>query len=244
MKLPRKIDPDRIKDSILEVRFNSNLPYEIYLGQIYNSLDETYTYTNRPPIGQKNIQLPTDSSRELKLTFGAPVSLFFNDKIKFEIQQGSVIFNCVDKYITWEIYFPEVLKVLNQIFSSKCITSFNRVGVRYISEYPDTDIKSITKFDFSFGMPDILSDNYSFRSEYVKDNCRVILNLSSKIPSLNTDVVRKTISIIDIDVIKDNLEILDLESIVEIIDSCHNLEKVTFFKLLKEDFLLSLNPKY
>lgn len=244
MKLPRKIDPDRIKDSIVEVKFTSQLPYEIYLGQIYQSLDESYKYTNRPALGQKNIQLPVDVPRELKLTFGAPLSLFFNDKIKFEIQNGSIIFNCIDKYITWELYFPEITNVLNQIYTSKCISSFNRVGLRYISEYPETDIKSITKFTFSFGMPEVSSDNYSFRSEYKKDNFRVILNLTSKIPALNADSTKRTISSIDIDVISETFEIIELASLFDLMDKLHNLEKVTFFNLLQEDFLMSLNPQY
>lgn len=244
MRLPKKIDPDRIKDSIVEVKFTSQLPYEIYLGQIYQSLDETFKYTNRPALGPKNIQLPVDVPRELKLTFGAPISLFSNDKIKFEIQNGSIIFNCIDKYITWDLYFPEIMNVLNQIYTSNCIVSFSRIGLRYISEYPDTDIKSITKFGFSFGMPEISSDNYSFRSEYKKDNFRVILNLSSKIPALNTDFQKKTISSIDIDVISDNLELVDLDTLYSLIDKVHNIEKITFFNLLQEDFLKSLNPQY
>lgn len=244
MKLPRKIDPDRIKDSIVEVKFTSHLPYEIYLGQIYQSLDETYKYTNRPTLGQKNIQLPVDFPRELKLTFGAPLSLFFNDKIKFEIQPGSIVFNCIENYINWDIYFPEIVKVLNQIHTSNCIVSYNRIGLRYISEYSEIDLTSITKFSFSFGMPDISSENYSFRSEYKEDNFRVILNLSNKIPVLNEDSQKKTVSSIDIDVISENFEINDLASLFAIIDKVHTIEKTTFFKLLQENFLKSLNPIY
>jgi uncharacterized protein (TIGR04255 family) len=245
MKLPRKIDPDRIKDSIVEVKFTSTIPYEIYLGQIYQSLDDSYNYTNRPPIGQKHIQLPVDVPRELKLTLGNHLALFFNDKIKFEIQPGSIIFNCVDKYITWEYYLPEIVSVLNQIQKSNCIKSFNRIGIRYISEYPETDIKSITKFNFSFGMPDVSSDNYSFRSEYKKDNFRVILNLSSRIPTANTEISnRKTISSIDIDVISEVFDHSELKPLIDLIEQVHTLEKVTFFNLLTEDFLISLNPKY
>lgn len=237
MKLPRKIDPDRIKDSIVEVKFTSQLPYEIYLGQIYQSLDETYFYTNRPSINHKGIQ------SELKL-FSFPVSLFYNDKITIGIQPGSIIFNCKDKYITWGFYFPEIIKVLKHIHTSECIQSFNRVGIRYISEYPDTDIESITKFSFSFGFPEVSYDDYSFRLEYKKDSFRVILNLSSKIPTINADLQKKTISSIDIDIISGDLEILELESLIDIINQVHNLEKITFFNLLQEKFLKSLNPQY
>ncbi len=228
----------------MEVKFTSQLPYEIYLGQVYQSLDETYQYTNRPALGQKNIQLPVDVPRELKLNFGPPMSLFFNDKIKFEVQPGSIIFNCIDKYINWDLYFPEIIKVLNQIHKSNCVNFYNRIGIRYISEYPEADIKSITKFSFSFGMPEVSSENYSFRSEYKRDDFRVILNLSSKIPTVNAESHKKTISSIDIDIIKEDFEITNLDSLFKLIDQAHTIEKITFFNLLQEDFLKSLNPQY
>lgn len=244
MKLPKKIEPDRIVDSIIEVKFTSDFPYEIYLGQIYQCIDNTYNYTNRPAFGNQNIHIPNDLPRELKLSIGPAVSLFYNDKIKFEIQPGSVIFNCLDKYITWELYFPEIVKVIQQIHSSKCILSYNRIGLRYISEYPETDIKLITKFNFSFGMPDVYSDSFSFRTEYKKDNYRIIMNLSSKIPAVNAELPRRTISLIDIDVISENFEMVDLSALSNLIDEVHTVEKETFFSLLQDDFISSLNPEF
>lgn len=243
MKLPKIINPDRIKDSIVEVKFLSEFPFEVCIGLIFQSLDDSYKYTNRPTFGQKN-NSQTDGASEIKLEFGFPQSIFFNDKIKIEIQPNSIIFNCIDKYLTWGLYKPEITRVLDQIFKSNVITSFNRVGVRYISEYPDRDIKEITKFDFSFGMPDVLSDNYAFRSEYKKSDCRIIINLKGKYPMLNNDSTKKIISSIDVDVIKESLSVNNLTNLYDVIEELHTMEKTTFFSLLKEEFLTSLNPKY
>lgn len=237
MKLPKIINPDRIKDSIVEVKFLSQFPHEVCIGLIFQSLDDTYNYTNGPTLAQKNIT-------QIKFGLGFPQSIFYNDKIKIEIQPGSIIFNCIDKYLTWGVYKPEIIKALNQIFKSNAIQSFNRVGVRYISEYPNKDIKEITKFDFSFGMPDVLSDNYAFRSEYKKSDCRIIINLTGKYPLVNNDSTKKTISTIDIDVIKESLSIDNLTNLYDIIEDVHTMEKTTFFSLLKEEFLASLDPKY
>lgn len=237
MKLPKIINPDRIKDSIVEVKFFSQFPHEVCIGLIFQSLDDTYNYTNGPTLAQKNIT-------QIKFGLGFPQSIFYNDKIKIEIQPGSIIFNCIDKYLTWGVYKPEIIKALNQIFKSNAIQSFNRVGVRYISEYPNKDIKEITKFDFSFGMPDVLSDNYAFRSEYKKSDCRIIINLTGKYPLVNNDSTKKTISTIDIDVIKESLSIDNLTNLYDIIEDVHTMEKTTFFSLLKEEFLASLDPKY
>jgi uncharacterized protein (TIGR04255 family) len=228
MKLPTKIDPDQIKDSIVEIRFTSELPYEIYIGLIFHSLDNTYQYINSP----------------LKLPFAGITSLFSNNQIQFEIQPGAIIFNCIGQYISWDNYKPEIYKVLQQVNEAKVIKNYNRVGIRYISEYPDKDIKEITNFSFSFGMPNVLSEKYLFQSEYTNEGYKIIINLSSKIPfdsALNT---HSTISSIDIDVIKDNIDIQIIEELIKVVDDVHLKEKETFFKLLTDNFLSSLNPKY
>lgn len=249
MKLPKRIDPDRIKDAIIEVRFTTKLPFEVYLGLLYQSLDDTFKYTSRP-IGPKNLQfaLPSEGSREIKFSLNSSSSLFYNEHIKFEIQPNSIIFNCFSKYLTWDIYQPQIHNVLTQIWKANVIESFTRVGIRYISEYPDTEIKSITKFSFSFGMPNINSDNYSFRTEFKNSDCRIILNLASRIPvviNMPSSAEQKgTLSTIDVDVIRENLEEKSLDSLLLVINQVHITEKEMFFKLLDEKFLASLNPVY
>lgn len=249
MKLPKKIEPDRIKDSIVEVRYTSKIPHEVALGFIYKSLDDTYKYTNRP-LGKQELSLPINLGvpKEFKLSIGG-TSIFYNDYIKFEIQPGSIIFNCLDKYIKWENFEPEIEKVLLQLSSSEVIDSYSRIGLRYICEYPEMELADISKFSFSFGLPLIKSDIYSFRSEFFIDEYRVILNLNNRLPHVNpllTNNQRTSpkISIIDIDVIKDNLSISNLNELLEIINSVHLKEKEVFFNVLDENFLLSLNPEY
>ena len=113
------------------------------------------------------------------------------------------------------------------------------------------DIKNCVKFDFTFGLSEVKSDTYLFRSEFIWDEHRVILNLQHKAPVLKTKVDKNKaeitsvpVSIIDIDVIADKLEINNLEKLMEYIDKVHQNEKEIFFKILKDDFLKSLKLEY
>lgn len=249
MKVPKHISPDRIKDSVVEVKYSSKISFEVILGIFYQSLDETYMYTNRP-IGAQQIAgpLPLESIQQFQIHIGNR-PLFYNDKIKIELQPNSIIFNCVGKYISWDIYKVEIEKVLSQLSKSKVVDVFTRVGVRYISEYPNINLKDCVKFSFTFGLPEIKSDTYTFHSEFIEDDIKIILNLNNNLQVLNKKMASdqldlSTISNIDVDVIIENLSEQSFENLLKKIDSAHSKEKEIFFSILREDFLLSLNPVY
>ncbi len=248
MNFPKKISPDRIRDSIVEVKYASSIPFQVLIGFFYNSLDDTYIYTNQP-ISSSQINPQISLSNEIAI-FGGQ-NFFFTDKIKIQLQPNSLIFNCINEYIGWDEYRLEIEKTLKQFFTLKDIEKYTRIGVRYVSEYPEMDIKNCVKFDFTFGLSEVKSDTYLFRSEFIWDEHRVILNLQHKAPVLKTKVDKNKaeitsvpVSIIDIDVIADKLEINNLEKLMEYIDKVHQNEKEIFFKILKDDFLKSLKLEY
>ena len=250
MKIPKKINPDRIKDSIIEIRYTSKLPFEILLGIFFGALDDSFTYSGNPLIEQ---QIPTsfrvgELPEEVKLSLGNQ-HLFYNDKIKIQFQPKSIIFNCLHEYILWDNYKGQIENVLSQLHSTNLIDQYNRIGVRYISQYPDYDLQDIIKFSFTFGMPNIQSDTYRFRSEFMWDSLRVILNLSNKSPVLTQEDVNfppsiVKVSLIDIDVILDGFIESQLDKLIEKLVQTQLKEKEVFFNLLKESYLESLKPEY
>jgi len=247
MKFPIKITPDSIRDSIIEIKYSSRLPFEVMIGYIFNALDETYKYTNRPAPFTKDEQ---EAFQRASLEFQVgPQSIFFTDTIKLDLRPNSLIFNCLDKYKGWTVYKAEIINTLRQISTIKEIEKYTRVGLRYVSEYPETDIASCTKFKFSFGIPSISSDTYAFRSEFSVDQYRVILALQHKaqmIMGIMNDGAAETkpISIIDIDVIAKNLSIHTVDELFVFLDKMHAKEKEIFFSLIDENYLKKLNPVY
>lgn len=242
MKIPKSIAPDRIKDAIIEIHFESDYPTEVNLGVFFGALKDDYKYANKP-IGTQQITSNSISfNKEFTLSLGG-ISLFYNDKIKFQINNNSIAFNCLGDYILWDNYFVEIKKVLTKIASTKIVKTFKRVGVRYISEYKDIDLRDSINFNFSFGFPDVVSNSYSFTSEFDLKEHKVVLNLNNNVPLVINEKVTPT-SVIDVDIIKMNLNVDDYKELFTIINKAHTLEKEVFFKLIREEFLVSLNPKY
>jgi uncharacterized protein (TIGR04255 family) len=243
MKIPKKITPDRIRDSIVEVRYNTHVPYEALIGIFYQAVKDSFKYSNRP-LGKQQFPISAPAlPQEITLSLGG-LSLFHNDKIKVQLQPNSIIFNCVGDYVGWENYKSEIEKAITIFSNSIEIESYSRLGIRYISEYPNYDLVDCVKFNFTFGMPDIKSDTYSFRSEFKWEEYKVILNFNNKLL-----VVRKhgkqptSTSIIDLDVIE-NINEKDLKTLLTKLDRIHSKEKEVFFNIIDEKFLETLNPEY
>lgn len=247
MNLPIKITPDSIRDAIIEIKYLSPIPFEVLVGFIFNALDDSYKYTNKPNTLNTNQQIAVQQNL-VEFQLGVQ-NLFYTDTIKLDIRPNSLIFNCLNGYKGWNNYLAEIDKTLTQISKIKEIEKFNRIGVRYISEYPKTDITNCTKFSFTFGIPEIVSDTYIFRTEFMSSGFRVILTLQHQTPvltgKLNNNIAEtKPISTIDIDVIADNLSIESYSELLILIDQIHSTEKELFFNIMDEGYLKTLNPVY
>jgi len=246
MHLPKKISPDNIREAVVEVKYLSNLPFEVLVGLFFNTLDNTYTYTNKPL--QPPAITPSFYGQEITFKIGN-LSLFYNNKISIQVSPNVFVFSSLNQYIGWDDYFPEIKKALSQFENSNQIKKWTRVGVRYISEYAKRDLKDCIKFNFSFGLPQVQSETTAFRSEFNYNNSRVILNLNNRVPVIKQKLSNKQpeiipTSIIDIDVIKDNLEISNLEELLNVINDNHTNEKEVYFGMLTNEYLNSLNPQY
>ncbi len=249
MRLPKKITPDSIREAVVEVRFASNIPSELFLGIIVEAFDSSYTYTDRPvkPVPQVPQNL-VSSRQEVRIQVGTQ-SLLYNDKIIIQILPNSFIFTCLNKYVGWSEYQPEIEKALNIIWQTNRIQRWIRIGMRYISEYPRQDLRNCTKFEFFFGFPETQSDIVAFKSEFSYKGVKVILNLNNHLPLIvhNNEGNRFDLiptSLIDIDVIKEIGNLTDTLELLKVLEDTHIIEKELYFGLLKDDFLASLHPEY
>lgn len=248
MELPKKINPDSIKEAIIEIKYQSDLPFEVLIGIFFNSLDNSYTYINRPPQPPAFIQGRIENpGQELRIRIGNQ-SVFYTDKISIQLFPNAFVFTCLEYYIGWEDYFSEIKKTIEQLIVSGNIIKWTRVGVRYISEYPNTSLSQCVKFDYTFGIPEVNSSSSAFRSEFIYSGKKVILNLSNMVTLIKQDPAtneNKEIqaSVIDVDVITDK-EIESFDQLLKGIEENHLIEKEVYFRLLKEEFLKSLNPEY
>ena len=205
MKIPKKIHLDCIRDSIVEVKYTSSIPFEIIIGTVYNRLDDTYKYTNQVPQGNDNQSTPTIGNFHQEIMFSIlEHSFFYNDRITLQLARNSMIFNCLSDYIGWENYREEIKRVLQQIESANIINSFSRIGVRFISEYSGMDIVECTNFNYSLGGNQASNGSFQFRKELTDGQYRIILSLENILQSYNgssdsTSLQALKKSMIDID---------------------------------------------
>ena len=248
MPLPKRITPDSIIDATVEVKYLSNLPFELLVGFFFSALDDSYHYTSRAM--QPNLPaLPFTQGSGITFNMGVQ-PLFYNDHISIRLAPNTVIFGCLNnKYIGWDVYRVEIEKVLKAFEGTGHISKWVRIGIRYITEYLNKDLKECTKFTFTFGLPDVRSSSTTFRSEFPYKAVKAILTLNNQMPSIRQQASSSTVqivqtSVIDLDVIREPLDIAGVGDLMNVVNATHEIEKELFFNLLTEEFLKTLNPEY
>lgn len=253
VKIPNKITPDSIKDSFVEYQYITNLPFNIIIGIIFNALDDTFTYTNGE--NNRNIEKLNDFQGNEK------AHIFYNKNIHVRLYPNRLLFNCNENYIGWDSYIHEIENVLKQISNTQIVEAYSRIGIRYISEYPNQDLKNCTKLNYKFNCIDnVNSKTYNFSTNFLYNDCIVNINLHNNYAKIsrkhigNIDVHQainesisipaEPVSVIDIDVIKSDLKETDLLNLINITSKYHLFHKEIFFSLLDDDFLQTLNPEY
>jgi uncharacterized protein (TIGR04255 family) len=235
MKIPRKID-DRLKNSIVQIHFESNLPSGAIFGYFHGIFNEEVQFMpSKTPIISNGKIIGIEETTPIIVT---------NDKnFTILIQDNTITFDLVDGYKGWEIYIENIKKYITPIFESNIINKVNQLGVRYISNFDEVMIYEHinANINLEFVKTEIKGQS---RFEFSINNNIVILNLISGSILVNpNNESPKLGSIIDIDVIqKPNLS--SIEELVKTVNEIHEVEKSIFFSLLKGSFLSTLNPIY
>ena len=236
MNIPKKIDPERLKDTIVEIRFKSEAPFEYRLGlcyQVLKSLDVLPVL----PFNTHSIELdPTNF-----LTLDYPKNLFEDSTIRLRIKDDRLIFNTNGTYSGWKNFGQSIQNIVKKLFSEGLLGEFNWVGLRYVSEFENIQIFEKLIWGFQFVWQDVKSVNTSFRTEWLDETDHVIVNLVN-----NAQRESDFYSLMDID-INYALELQSsspIETLFEHIERLHAKEKAVFFGLMKPAFLELLNPSY
>lgn len=245
MKIPRKITPDNIKDSIVQLVFNPLCPPELVVGRFENHLQGLFEFKGGAPSNRKMFRLP--NGNELNFEAGVLPGGYFLDRsesVKVTVNSNTLVFNSFKGYPGWDTMYSIIEETIQIMFSKLIIENVNRTGVRYISQFDDVEIFQKIKMTLS-----LYTSNKSFattqiRSEYDEEAFKIILNLLNNFERIDNGVKHK-FSMVDIDVIKFYKSAsTTAREVIESIDKAHFKQKSTFFSLLSDDFLKSLNPEY
>ena len=233
MKIPRKINPDNLKNSIVQIIIIPACSPELLLGYTSQALSGYFKFI----VGGPYPELP---KMEKGIVVFQPLEQGYfiseDNKFKLNVTGNQLVFNQQNFYSGWEEYFNCINKTLELLFTNNIIKSVSRIGVRYISEFPAVNVFGSTTVKVNFGtLSDFKIDATQFRTEYEEEHYRVIVTLINR---LNT-------AVIDVDVIQNFKESSnDIKVITETIHQGHTKQKEIFFGLLTREFLETLNPEY
>jgi uncharacterized protein (TIGR04255 family) len=242
MKIPKKINPDNLKDTIVQVLFTSAISPELFIGSFSHIFSGIFKFITATP-KSKGLKLDGDNLLISPIEKG-----FFLDKtetVKVDVTGGAIVFNCYKDYIGWDKYTAIINATIEKLFSSGLIKDVTRVGIRYISVFDDVNLINSLNMNLSIEIPNKGLNSTQVRTEYIENEFKVILTLINKInQQQESEKEASTASIIDIDVIQILKNNSDIKSVLQIIENGHQKQKSTFFSLLKPSFLETLKPEY
>lgn len=240
--LPIKITPCPIVETVLEIRFSSLFPSEVIYGLFFNPLKEIFdSNIEKLPMAQiPDLIRNQDPNFKFK-----PYFRVVKDNTVFQFAPDLINIININSYLGWDVFFEKIKTILDSIASTNVINKIERISLRYI-DFFELDIIDKINLDINLNNSILKSNEIFLRAKIENEEVDKILQVSN-----SAMIVKNSLPIngstLDIDIsLKDYSKVSanDKENLYSLIDKLHTEEKETFFQLLKEDFLKTLNPKY
>jgi uncharacterized protein (TIGR04255 family) len=240
-KLPISINPCPIVEVVAEVRFQTSLPPQAVPGVVYESVR-----THFP----KMVTLPAASIPEEmgkidpNLLYQAHYRLEGGDRGIILVGPHNVALGPKSvPYPGWPNVGNDVKTAFEPIAAAGFITRIERFGLRYINFFEGNVLPKLALSFIIAGTPAIALGT-TFRTIVDEEGCKVLLQIANGVALINAP--EKMGSIVDVDCFAElpsNSGDLN-RSFSVFIENAHAAEKRLFYRLLKPDFLQSLNPTY
>ena len=235
MMYPKKITPNPLVSSTIEIRFKTESEYSSIFKLLFGRLSDKF-----PEF--ENSQLPKDireKNPELKYY---PDYIFSNTDYSISFNENFISYENITEYKLWDEYSSFYKEVLELILDSGVMNNIERIGVRYQSRFDVDNFTSVIKESPSMKIDGLAEDFVSYTSKIKNEEFDIFLRLKKDIRESSFDSKENEGHLIDIDVfISNNVE---KNEIFNRIDSAHLILKKLFFGLLKDNFIQTLNPEY
>lgn len=228
--LPKKITPDALLETYVEVHYELKSPPEVAFGKFYEALIQDFDYL-RPPA--HFVSGPIQAQTE---------PLFRGRGIQFRLRENYVGISCSEAYLGWPAYREQLATVLRHLLATSELTCFTRIGVRYINALPWRPANEQLVVQLPVLPANLTLEQFTYRAQLrTDDGYRVNLMLSDDQRVAGREGPQ---SLFDVDVIWEQAFFTDLADVLAKLDEAHEREKQVFFGLLNPDFLRSLSPEY
>ncbi|OHD13076.1 MAG: hypothetical protein A2Y41_03935 [Spirochaetes bacterium GWB1_36_13] len=231
MELPKKITPCPIEEAVIEIRFESKIPYEAVFGMFYSVFKNDYSDLQKLPV----LQIP-ESVRfnDINLKYAPYYKLH---KKNFILQIGARVIglSLVKKYNSWNEFKTEIIDVITKVYKLNIIDNISRIGMRYMN-YFNFNIFEKINFNMNLSDKEINTMRNTIKLDLLKDNINQTIQLVNN-SDFNFNNELKNGSVIDIDSFVTSCDIVSIDDTMSLLDKLHINEKELFFSFLKSDFL-------
>lgn len=238
--IPKKINNCPIKDAVIEIRFNTNIPKQAVFGVLFNSLGKHFKGEPETlPIRQlPDPILYSDKSLEYKTHF----KMSLRDGYSCQIGPKVFLISSSIPYPGWSSYSEIAGELINDLLHSGIIDRVLRLGSRYINVF---DSNIFCQIRGGLEIPNIFDPKKNpanIGTVIERKEAGAYISIKNDVGNEN-DSTQKN-SVIDIDVHRlynnDGFRVRFRSELTEV----REVERTLFFELLSPEFIKTLDPVY
>lgn len=236
----QKLDPDNLRETLVELRYDAIYDFSILKGLIYRAFQDKAQSNH--VLKSMSVQF-TGGGEPMKV--GLPDVLdFTKDSIKFSFVEGRIHFNKVGAYPGWKVYRETIRWVIEELGKLEVLSSVSRIGLRYISDHPEKRLAEIAHVTTQ--IPSVVGDQITQSVLQVtarEESYATTLTLAETMQTNDSGVFPQ--ATVDIDVSRQFFHAeTKLSECLSVIELVHDRQKAAFVNLMQDDYLTSLNAKF
>lgn len=237
MKIPSKIVPCPINESIMEVRFESKFDEGAVFGIIYNQIKDEFEKTINLPI----LEIPSSLRKtDPNLIFLPYYRLESKTNKNVLIQIGPRVFSVIltNDYPGWEHFLSKIEYGLQKLEKSDVVSKVTRFALRYVNFFSE-NILLKSNLSILLNTDQLNALNSTMRFEIPDGDFLNILSISNHAIKQDAEGIVKG-STIDIDTAIER-EMPDFfTKRNKLLNDCHDTEKRLFSSLLSDEYTNTL----
>ncbi|WP_368028860.1 TIGR04255 family protein [Arcobacter sp. s6] len=246
---PKSITPTPIISASIEIRFDVNCPLDAVFGIVFNALRTEYNEHEPLPISTIPEQIRIqdgliDQPHYRLFKKNSSLSILLGPKL-FVFLYAKEDLNSSEDYPGWtDSLSIELKKLYSILFSLNIISKVTRLGIRCNDFFEDRNIFNHTEYN--------ILDSEHNRKDLEKTQIIQTIEkngfVHNVVVSNNSNFIANGIitsgSMIDIDSFTTDIKDDFSKNYEKYLNNCHETNKEFFYKMLKKDFIDSLNPIY